>query len=257
MSKELIWHASCATGGVMRRHLAGLKKGWRFVSLAGALLLAAIIPAPHHDAGQGQIFSVVGSDFSSPLISSPRGIQALNALMGSGAWFAGYDQIHSLVSAGSTREMAVVTRYSGDIFSLLGAEFVVRAKAGMVERPIVISEEFWNRMLGGTPDVLGRTVEACGERFRIAGVMRSSMLLGETEVWIPLSTRGEFGTVTALRVVGQLQPGMNWKEGEKQLERLIESDPVKEQVFEEFGSVRLLPVDRRMMIYAPRESSSV
>lgn len=237
----------------MRRNFGeSLRKGWKLATLGSALLLAAIIPAPHHSPAAGQIFSVMASDFATPLLSSPRGIQLLNTQLGFTAWFAGYDQIHSLVAVGSTRELALVTRYSGDIHALLGSDFILRAKPGSLDHPVVVSEDFWRRMLGGSPDVIGQLLEASGERFAIAGVIGGgSAFLSETEVWIPLSSRGVFGTLTALRVVGQLQPNTNWTAGEKQLERLIATDTVQEQV-SEAGRVHLLPIDRGLVIYRAR-----
>src|SRR6188768_1064131 len=101
MSGRSVWHATCHRMIAMRRDLnkrrVKLKQARACAALSCALLLAVTIPAPHHPVSEGNIFTVVGSDYVSPLIASPRGIQTLNARMSPFARFVGYDQIHSLV----------------------------------------------------------------------------------------------------------------------------------------------------------------
>src|SRR6185436_14420758 len=112
MSGRRVWHATCQVLDAMRRHVnksrAKLKQARAYAALSCALLLAALIPAPHNRAIQGNIFTVVGSDYVSPLISSPRGIQTLNARLSSFARCVGYDQIHTFVDTGSTRQLESV-----------------------------------------------------------------------------------------------------------------------------------------------------
>ena len=255
MSGRRVWHATCHVLDAMRRHVnksrAKLKQARAYAALSCAMLLAALIPAPHNRAIQGNIFTVVGSDYVSPLISSPRGIQTLNARLSSFARFVGYDQIHTFVDTGSTRQLASVTRYSGDIFSVLNAEFVLRDKPGTIDHPVYVSEDFWKRVLGGTPDVLGLSFEASGELYQIAGVVRNNgvAMLDDTEVWVPFSSRGAYGESTLLRVFGELCQGADWKNGEKNLGSLIQTQIVKDQIVET-GTVHLLPLDRRMIVEA-------
>jgi hypothetical protein len=253
MSGRNVWHATCLLTSAMRRHLnkgrVKLKQARAYAALSCALLIAMMIPAPHHRVTEGNIFVVVGSDYVSPLISSPRGIQALNSRLSSFARFVGYDQINTFVDSGSTRQLASVTRYSGEIFSVLNAEFVLRDKPGAIDRPVYVSEEFWKRVLGGTPDVLGLSFEASGELYQIAGVVRRNSLamLDDTEVWVPFSSRGPYGESTLFRVFGELCPGADWKSGEKNLGSLIQTQFVKDQIVET-GTVHFLPLDRKMIV---------
>jgi hypothetical protein len=263
MSGRSVWHATCHLMVAMRRRSlikrwVKLKQAKAYAALSCTLLLAVTIPAPHHHVSEGNIFTVVGSDYVSPLISSPRGIQTLNVRLSSFARFVGYDQIHSLVDTGSTRQLAKVTRYSGEIFSVLNVEFVLRDKPGAFDHPVYISEEFWKRVLGATPDVLGLSFEAGGELHQIAGVVRSSVgpMLDDTEVWVPFSSRGPYGESTLLRVFGEQCPGADWKAGEKKLGSLIQTQFIKDQIIET-ETVHLLPLDRKMIVETREEHPEV
>jgi hypothetical protein len=255
MTSKSVWHATCHLLDSMRRCLntgrTKVKQAKTYAALGCALLLAVMIPAPHHRLTEGPVFTVVGNDYVSPLITSPRGIQTLNARLGSFARFVGYDQISTLVDTGSTRQLATVTRYSGEILSVLNAEFVLRDKPGAIDHALYISEEFWKRVLGGIPDVLGLSLQAGGELYQIAGVVRKSpiTMLDDTEVWIPFSSRGPYGEATLLRVFGELCPGVDWKSGEKNLDSLVQSQFVQDQIVET-GTVHLLPLDRKMIVEA-------
>src|SRR5262245_4692940 len=142
------WHASCEYWRAMMRKLeekqGALGRIRACAALSVALVVAVLIPGPHRSAGgpDGQLFTVVGGDYVSPFISSPRGVQTLNARMNAYARFAGYDQIRTIVHFGAAREVANVTRYCGDIFNLLGVDFVLREPPGMESRPAFISEAF-------------------------------------------------------------------------------------------------------------------
>lgn len=247
------WHANCHLIDAMRRHVHNsrpeLKQARAYAALICALLLAALIPAPQNRGMQGNIFTVVVGDYVSPLISSPRGIQALNARLSSFARFVGYDQIHTIVDAGSTRQLASVTRYSGEIFSVLNVEFVLREKPGAIDRPVFISDDFWKRVLGGTPDVLGLSFEASGELYQIAGVIHcdDAAMLTRTEVWIPFSSRGPYGESTLFRVFGELRDGAEWKRSENNLSALVQTELLRAQVAEA-DAVHLLPIDRKMVV---------
>ncbi len=262
MSGRSVWHATCHLKNVMRRRVnlsgAKLRQARAYAALGCTLLLAAMIPAPHYRTVAGSIFTVVASDYVSPLICSPRGVQSLNSRLSSLARFVGYDQIHTFVDTGSTRQLAIVTRYSGDIFSVLNAQFVLRDKPGSLDRPVYVSEAFWKRVLGGTPDVLGLSFEASGELYQIAGVVRSkgTALLEDTEVWIPFSSRGPYGEATLFRVFGELCQGADWKTGEKDLSSLINMEVIKEQMVDP-GTVHLLPLDRKMIVEAREGGTEV
>ncbi len=259
MSDSQGWHANCHAEGVMKSSFeAGTREeneGPRRarVAVAVALLLAVVIlPAPRPAAREKMTFSVMSGDYISPLISSPRGIQILNARLRGSACFAGYDQIEAFANVGSGPDLTGVTRYSGDIFSLVAAQFTLRSAPGAMDRPVYISEAYWKRAFSQSPDALGREIQVSNESFQIAGVVRwDPAMFTDTEIWVPLSSRGPYAEMTSLRVLGELRGRASWQSGEKALAALLQSEAVKPYLLE-VDAVRFLPLERRMMLYAAR-----
>ena len=215
-----------------------------------------LIPARRTGAGSGspasQLFSVVGGDYISPLITSPRALQTLNVQLGSYAHFAGYDQLKALAIKRSTphfAELVNVTRFCGELLPMLAVQYVLDGRKQVETGRIYLSESYWRRVLGSAPGVVGEAIQLGGESYTVAGVVRASAaFLGETDMWVPICSRGIYGTMTALRVVGALVPGQDWRAGEKEIARLLRAEVVNEQVTE-LDKVRLLPVERKLVFY--------
>ncbi|HKE26384.1 MAG TPA: ABC transporter permease [Bryobacteraceae bacterium] len=152
------------------------------------------------------------------------------------------DSAGPVVTHGASDE-AVWSDYAwvtGNFFPLLGRapilgrvfgdrEFSARTSAA------VLSHTFWQRQFGGSPDVLGKTLNSGGAVFEIIGVMPPDFRFPDKEVqfWLPasLSARwqssqgnraGRFGTV-----FGKLRPGMTFEDARTEM-RLIASSLANE-----------------------------
>ncbi|MBI2515297.1 MAG: ABC transporter permease [Opitutae bacterium] len=83
------------------------------------------------------------------------------------------------------------------------------------ERTVVISERFWQRALGGRPDVLGQTLTLSGEIYSIVGVMPADFRLptNNPDVWVPFGLFAEQnmdrGNHPGLYGLGRLKPGVS------------------------------------------------
>jgi hypothetical protein len=224
-------------------------------TVIAAMLLPIWTTCPASNPGK-QLFSVVGGDYISPLIVSPRALQALNSRMGDYCRIAGYDQLQGMPywrgkrESGSDFEIANVTRYSGDLLSMLGAKFVVDGRSDIQTRRIYLAEEFWKANFNPGAPIIGQGIQLGGEQYEVAGVIRTDdSAIGETDIWVPICSRGPYGTMTALRVIGELNPGQDWRAGEKELASLMGIETIQEQVVE-LDTVRLLPIERRIYFYA-------
>jgi hypothetical protein len=215
-------------------------------------LAAALIPVRRHnsiDSAASRLFSVVGQDFMSPLITSPRALQTLNTQLASFARFAGYDQLAAVVSAGPAPHLAKVTRFCGGLLSMLEAQYVADGRRAVSGPRVFVSEEYSRRIFGSPAKALGRAMQLGGESYRVGAVVRvSPNALGETDVWVPICSRGPYGSMTALRVLGALAQGQNWSDGEKRIASLMGGDILRDQVAEP-DIARLLPLDRKVVFY--------
>lgn len=117
----------------------------------------------------------------------------------------------TLTGAGDAREIqAALVRPS--FFDLIGRRptfgrvFDEREMVGDGERVVLVSDGFWRRELGGTPEALGTTLSLDGERWTIIGVMPPRTLLPgwglqAVEVWRPLPAIEPSGTIQVLAVL--------------------------------------------------------
>jgi predicted permease len=124
-------------------------------------------------------------------------------------------------AAGPERVMAVTAER--DFFAILGVP-PLRGRTFTRDDPAdvaVIGESFWNARLGGSPSVIGSSLDIDSHRFTIIGVMpasfqfpyRAASLLtgvaaeGRTDLWIPLNPpvgpRSRIGGV-----IGRLRPNV-------------------------------------------------
>ncbi len=94
---------------------------------------------------------------------------------------------------------------------------------GAAEGPIVVSYLYWQRTLGGRPDVLGQMIEVAGTRFTIVGVTPkdfNGIELAQRDAFLPLLTLGrriggdsptlftDDGTAW-IRIIGRLNDGVS------------------------------------------------
>lgn len=153
--------------------------------------------------------------------------------------------------AGPERLAAV--RVSPELFGLLR----VRAALGRTLRPeeaepgrdsvVVVSHGFWQRRLGGAPDVLGRALLLNGMPHALVGVMPPDFDYppGGTELWAPLAfsapERTERGALS-LRVIGRLADGVSLEQARADLREValrLERAHPRSNAGRSFGAVRL------------------
>lgn len=142
------------------------------------------------------------------------------------------------VSIGGEAQRAHCMYTVGDVFSLLG----VRAALGRTLRPederpdaadvVLVSHEYWRQELGGSPDVIGRTIHVYENPHEIVGVLPAEFrftrslvaadprLSEPVDLWTPMdlngrSTERRFRYVLAL---GRLAGGADLGEARERIE---------------------------------------
>lgn len=111
----------------------------------------------------------------------------------SAAAYYGPDEM--TVGTGDETARARVTLVSSEFFPLLGAQptlgrfFTPEETAIGAPLAVVLSAEYWQRVYGSDPDVLGRTVEVDGHRYTVIGVAPAHFTgvdLRAVDLWLPL-----------------------------------------------------------------------
>ena len=112
------------------------------------------------------------------------------------------------LKADAVTEQILGELVAGNYFSLLGLKTVLGRTFGLKEdaqnatRVVVVSEGFWKRRFGGSPDILGKTVILNGQPHAVIGVLGGKFtgLFGElvVDVWAPIQQSGNW-------------IGMDWK----------------------------------------------
>jgi predicted permease len=140
-----------------------------------------------------------------------------------GLWKNGEDTTELLVDA-----------VGDNYFEMLGAKPLLgrlpdsqQAGAGDSEPPIVLAYWLWREKMGGRADVIGQRMEFRNHLWRIAAVLppqfRGLMPLGQTHVWIPVSSWARYFRGDLERGGGQfeaiarLRPGVPLEQAQAQL----------------------------------------
>lgn len=224
-------------------------RGERFLSvfLCVGIAVALAIPSPQTvrrlSAQQSSLFIVMEGNYLNPLFSSARTVHLLNGAAKQFASFAGYDEFCTRVDLPKNSHIAKITRYGGDLLSLLEIGFALKEDIGRTEEPVYISEDFWESALGRASNVIGSILRVHNSSYRIAGVTKSRVgLLSGTDIWIPVRSRGQFGSMSSMRIVGALKPGNNWRIAQKILSRVF-SSAIPDQTFSEVAGATMVPLD--------------
>ena len=218
------------------------------VLLSVGIAVALVIPSPQTvrrlSAEQSSLFIVMEGNYLNPLFSSARTIHLLNGAAKQFASFAGYDEFCTRVDVVTRSHIANVTRYGGDLLSLLEIGFALKGNISGTGEPVYISEDFWERTLGRASNVIGSSLRVHNISYRIAGVTRNhGGLLSKTDIWIPVRSRGQFGAMSSMRVVGVLKPGNNWRIAQRILSRIF-SGPMRDQAYSEVAGAKMMPLDK-------------
>jgi putative ABC transport system permease protein len=132
--------------------------------------------------------------------------------------FAQYREAEGALSAGADTDWVQLAWINGDFFQLFGRNPVIGSVANshsLSPHEAVISHRLWLSRFGGSPDLLGRTINVSGIDFDIVAVMPDDFGFPSkgTQLWLPATVlpnwdarrqdrQGGFGTVIA-----RLKPG--------------------------------------------------
>lgn len=121
---------------------------------------------------------------------------------------------------------------SGDFFSMLGVPPTLgrgilpeEAQAGH-DKVVVVSQGFWQRVLGGDPKAVGQKLQLDGESYEIVGVMPASFRdfwNRTTELWVPLvflpgQDDPNRWTNEYLQFIGRLKDGVSVEEAARRMD---------------------------------------
>ena len=135
------------------------------------------------------------------------------------------------IAEGSVRiNGSVVT---GDFFETLGVKpqlgraFSIDDEQPDKNRVIVVSHNFWQKRLGGKPDVIGQTLNLDESPYTIIGVLRDDYRHPEptwdqtAEIWRPLTLReGALRNSLYLRAIGRLKQGVTLEPAQAEMNML-------------------------------------
>lgn len=129
-------------------------------------------------------------------------------------------------------ERLVGTLSAGSIFdvlhvpALLGRTFTAAEDRAGGERVVVLSHRAWQRLFGGDPAAIGRTLTLNDETYTLIGAMPASFRFpdAETDFWIPSYMSGSFRddrTQYFLRVLGRLRPEATLEGARTEMEAIM------------------------------------
>lgn len=96
---------------------------------------------------------------------------------------------------------------------MLGRGFAIDEYSPAAPAVIIVSEEYWERALGGRADIIGKTLRVDGAPATVVGVMpgglRATLIEGGARLWSPLIPSGEELSYDrgAFAVLARLAPG--------------------------------------------------
>ncbi len=107
---------------------------------------------------------------------------------------------------------------------VLGRMLLPEEDAPGKNRVVVLSYPFWQRVFGGTRDVVGRAIQLNGEPYNVVGVTPIGFgLASKVDVWTPMAFKPDETSNDArgghyLNVVGRLRPGVTAAQARAELE---------------------------------------
>jgi putative ABC transport system permease protein len=110
----------------------------------------------------------------------------------------------------------------------LGRTFLAEEDSPGSSRVIIVSNGFWKSRLGGTPDVIGRTLSLDGEAYTVVGVMPASFSIASwgvtaRDMWVPLAHTDEQKAVRDNhneQVVARLNAGVTVAQANAEMEAI-------------------------------------
>src|SRR5688572_26887618 len=184
----------------------GIGANTAMFSLVNGVLLR---PLPYPHAERLVITPVSLPDFAD-LREASRSFDAL-AVWGTNRY--------TFASEGGAAEPVLGAVVSAGFFEMLGRPVLGRTPGERETGAVaVIGHTLWQRRLGGTPDVVGRTIRLMGEPHTVIGVMPPEFQFpsGQFEVWVPIEgalartpTQAQDRSLRIFRALGRLAPGVS------------------------------------------------
>ncbi len=156
---------------------------------------------------------------------------------------AAHAQATTVITEGGPTEELSVGEASGNLFSTLGAQFVVGRSFSSDETapeadplPVaILSHQLWDRRFGRDPGVIGTSVRLNNATYEVVGVLSEDFRLGSEligthdlggvdpglrDIWLPLGTNGT-DRGNSFEVIARLAPGWTPDQARDEVQTLM------------------------------------
>jgi putative ABC transport system permease protein len=118
------------------------------------------------------------------------------------------------------------TAHYFDVFGVkpaLGRMFLPEEDAQGKNHVVVLSHGFWQRVFGGTRDIVGRSIQLNGEPYQVVGVAPHFGIASKVDVWMPMAFKPDETANDArgghyISVAGRLKKGVTFAQAKAELE---------------------------------------
>lgn len=244
--------------------LYDIKFGWRVLWKAPGFAIVAILTLALGIGATTAIFDVTYSVLIKPLpYAAPERlvlVHQFNKAKDQGNWrttaldyvdwrernrsfsgMAGFTGTGLVFSGNGNAEFVLGQRVSYNLFSVLGAtpelgrSFRYEEEEAGNSHVVVLSHGLWQRMFGGTRDVIGRAITINNEPYTVIGVMPKGFAFPDPvyQAWVPQPFRGSTDpqwvnrSAHFLRAVARLKDGITFTAADREM-RQIASDLERE-----------------------------
>jgi putative ABC transport system permease protein len=135
--------------------------------------------------------------------------------------FAGNGEPIDVPSVRGTANMFTVLRAN----AMLGRTFAAEEGTPGADRVAVLSRSFWERRFGGSPGVIGRTIQLDAQSYTVIGVMPAEFDFppsAHVDIWTPLSfdpndAHGRSRKARSLNVIGRMADGVPQEQAQREM----------------------------------------
>ena len=187
-------------------------------------------PLPYDDPGRLVVVWEQNPDGSRDLVApltyvdwkaQTRALEAVAAFRQLRYAFAGAGEPLDVPSVRATPNLFDVLR----AHAALGRTFTADEGEPGADHVAILSRGFWQRHFGGSPGVLGRTIQLDAQPYTVVGVMSADFDFppgGSADVWTPLSfdpndAHGRSRKARSLNVVGRLAGGVSLPQAQHEM----------------------------------------
>ncbi len=208
--------------------MLGIGANTAIFSVIKAVLLNQL---PYRDPGRLVVVSERNPDGNPDLVAPLtftdwkaqwRAIPSLSAYRQLRYAFAGADAPLNVASVRATPNLFAMLGAN----AMLGRTFVEDEGRPGSDRVAVLSRAFWRHHFGGSPSVIGRTIQLDAQPYTVVGVMPAEFDFppsGRIDVWTPLSfdpndAHGRSRKARSLSVVGRLAAGVSLEQAQREID---------------------------------------